>query len=64
MIDFHLSNIKDETFFSLLAKPPPPKDITAEPEPLEFLWNTSCIESSGRCHIRYRTKGETDWPKV
>lgn len=51
-------------FFSLLAKPPPPKDITAEPEPLEFMWNTSCIESSGHCDIRYRTKGETDWPKV
>nr|XP_024656881.1 interleukin-12 receptor subunit beta-2-like [Maylandia zebra] len=46
-----------------ITKPPPPKDITAEPEPLEFLWNTSCIESSGHCDIRYRTKGETDWPK-
>lgn len=46
-----------------ITKPPPPKDITAEPEPLEFMWDTPCIESSGLCDIRYRTKGETDWPK-
>uniref|UniRef100_A0A669CHB7 Interleukin-12 receptor subunit beta-2 n=1 Tax=Oreochromis niloticus TaxID=8128 RepID=A0A669CHB7_ORENI len=64
MIDFHLSNMKMKlVFFSPLAKPLPPKDITAEQEPLEFMWSTSCIESSQSCDIRYRTKGETDWPK-
>uniref|UniRef100_A0A669F5H4 Interleukin-12 receptor subunit beta-2 n=1 Tax=Oreochromis niloticus TaxID=8128 RepID=A0A669F5H4_ORENI len=46
-----------------ITKPLPPKDITAEQEPLEFMWSTSCIESSQSCDIRYRTKGETDWPK-
>ncbi|KAL3987216.1 myelin associated glycoprotein [Sarotherodon galilaeus] len=47
-----------------ITKPPPPKDITAEQEPLEFMWNASCIESPRSCEIRYRTKGETDWPKL
>lgn len=46
-----------------ITKPLPPKDITAEQEPLEFMWSTSCIESSQSCEIRYRTKGKTDWPK-
>lgn len=47
-----------------ITKPLPPKDITAEQEPLEFMWSTSCIESSQSCEIRYRTKGETNWPKL